>query len=424
MKIDWEEELSEHFLPLLWNKDRFLIMKGGAGSGKSVTAAKKLVWRCLRESSHRHLVLRKVAKDIEESFMEEVIKVISDWGLKATVRKGNKPKIWLNDSQFIFTGLDNPERIKSVSGITSITCEEISEFTEDDFDQLNLRLRGELKEYKQTMGLLNPVSEDHWIKKRFSDNPPKGLSFTFDESTYHDNPWIDEEYKMLLEGYKETNSLYYQVYCLGDWGVVDTSNKFLYAFDQEKHVNKCEYDKNLVVKLSFDFNIEPFAVQVYQCPDRETINFIDKVRLNDSDIYQVCDQIRAKYPNNHLIVTGDASGKNRTGTTRGKTSYWQIIKKELQLSNPQIHLRSKNLGLIESRVLCNSALQHKTINIDPSMKELIYDCKYSKVDQRGILEDRLKMIKDRNKNKQDDFDGFRYAIDAEWPELIYRPKKR
>jgi hypothetical protein len=176
--------------------------------------------------------------------------------------------------------------------------------------------------------------------------------------------------------------------------------------------------------LSFDFNIEPFAVQVYQCPDRETINFIDKVRLNDSDIYQVCDQIRAKYPNNHLIVTGDASGNNRTGTTRGKTSYWQIIKKELQLSNPQIKLRSKNIGLIESRVLCNSALQHKNINIDPSMKELIYDCKYSKVDQQGVLESKLKMIKDRNKNKQDDFDGFRYALDAEWPELIYRPKKR
>lgn len=416
MKIDWKDELSEHFLPLLWNKDRFLMMKGSAGSGKSVTAAKKLVWRCLKESGHRHLVLRKVAKDIEESFMREVINVINKWGLKATVRNGNKPKIWLNDSEFIFTGLDNPERIKSVSGITSITCEEISEFTEDDFDQLNLRLRGDLKYYKQTIGLLNPIDENHWVKRRFVDNPPKKLSYTFDESTYHDNPWIDDEYKMLLEGYKETNTLYHQIYCLGEWGVVDTSGKFLYAFNQEVHVKHVELNPDLPVKMSFDFNIDPFTVQVYQTPDKNTINFIDKIRLGNSDIYQVCDHIKAKYKDSFLVVCGDASGKNRTGTTRGKTSYWYIIKVELGLKDAQIRLRGKNLGLIESRVLCNSALQHKTITVTPGLKELVNDCKYAKVDDTGVL------LKDRKDNKNDDLDGFRYALDIEFPELIRNPK--
>jgi phage terminase large subunit len=396
-------------------KTGFLILKGSAGSGKSVTAAKKLVWRCLRESKHRHLVLRKVAKDIEESFMQEVINVIEEWGLKAKVRKGNKPKIWLEDSEFIFTGLDNPERIKSVSGITSITCEELSEFTEDDFDQLNLRLRGDLKYYKQTMGLLNPIDENHWVKNRFVDKPPEKLSYTFDESTYHHNPWIDDEYKLLLEGYKETNTLYYQIYCLGEWGIVDTSNKFLYSFSKEKHVNKCSFDENYPVKLAFDFNLEPFAVSVYQTPDKNTINVIDKVRLNNSDIYQVCDHIKAKYPNHFFIVTGDASGKNRTGTARGKTSYWRIIKQELKLKDPQIRLRSMNLGLIESRVLCNSALQHKSINIDPTQTELINDCAYATVDDKGIL------VKDRKKNANDFLDGFRYAIDIEFPGLIKKP---
>ena len=417
MNIDWKDELSPHFMPLLWNKDRFLILKGSAGSGKSVTVAKKLVWRCLTESKHRHLVLRKVAKDIEESIMQEIIDVISDWGLNARIRRGNKPKIWLNDSQFIFTGLDDPERIKSVKGITSITCEEISEFSENDFDQLNLRLRGKtMKYYKQTIGLLNPIDENHWIKRRFVDNPPEKLSYTFDSSTYHDNPWIDEEYKMLLEGYKETNSLYYQIYCLGEWGVVDTSNKFLYAFDSQKHVGHCELNEDLPVKLSFDFNLEPFAVSVYQTPDTDTIHVFDKIRLNNSDIYQVCDHIKAKYPNHFFIVTGDASGKNRTGTARGKTSYWYIIRQELGLKDQQIKLRGMNLGLIESRVLCNSALQHKTILIDPELKELINDCKYATVDDKGIL------VKDRNKHKNDDFDTLRYLVDVEFPELIKNPK--
>jgi phage terminase large subunit len=309
MKIDINEEIAPKFMPLLWNKDRFVILKGSAGTGKSVFTAKKLVWRCLRESKHRHLILRKVAKDIEESIMKEVVDVIDEWELKARVRYGHKPKIWLNDSEFIFVGLDDPERIKSIKGITSITCEELSEFTENDFDQLNLRLRGKnLKNYKQTIGMLNPIDENHWVKKRFVDNPPEKLSYTFHESTYHDNPWLDEDYKAMLEGYKHTNSLYYQIYCLGEWGVVDTSNKFMYSFKQDKHVKASAFNPELSVKLSFDFNLEPFAVVVYQTPDKDTINVIDKVRLNNSDIYHVCDFIKAKYPSHFFIVTGDSSG--------------------------------------------------------------------------------------------------------------------
>ena len=130
----------------------------------------------------------------------------------------------------------------------------------------------------------------------------------------------------------------------------------------------------------------------------------------------MCDHIKAKYPNHFFIVTGDASGKNRTGTTRGKTSYWYIIRQELQLKDVQIRLRGMNLGLIESRVLCNSALQHKNIMIDPSQTELINDCKYATVDNKGIL------VKDRKKNANDFLDSFRYAIDVEWPELIRSPK--
>jgi hypothetical protein len=393
-------------------------------SGKSVFVSQKICMRFLTEDNHKFLVIRNTATSIKDSVYQELLNTLRDWGqlYRIQINKSEHRITLDNGNEIICKGLDDEQKIKSISGITGMWIEEATELKEDAFDQLNLRIRGDKDNYIQYILSFNPISEDHWLKRRFidTDNP----DVTFVHTTYKDNFFLDDEYKRVLEEYKQTNSLYYQVYCLGDWGIVDTSNKFLYAFDQEKHVKKCEYDKNLVVKLSFDFNIEPFAVQVYQCPDRETINFIDKVRLNDSDIYQVCDQIRAKYPNNHLIVTGDASGNNRTGTTRGKTSYWQIIKKELQLSNPQIKLRSKNIGLIESRVLCNSALQHKNINIDPSMKELIYDCKYSKVDQQGVLESKLKMIKDRNKNKQDDFDGFRYALDAEWPELIYRPKKR
>ena len=170
------------------------------------------------------------------------------------------------------------------------------------------------------------------------------------------------------------------------------------------------------IKLSFDFNVDPFTVLVYQDFGPDGLKFFDKIKLPSSDIYQVCDWIKANYPNDFYIVTGDRTGWNRSGHVKGKTSYWKIIKTELKLSDPQIRLRGKNLDLIESRVLCNSALKFKNIVIDPELKEFITECQYATVDEAGIL------IKDRKKNKNDFFDCGRYAMDSKWPNLTRRPK--
>lgn len=418
MEIDLDNEFTDKFKPLFYNQDRFLILKGSAGSGKSVFAAKKVIFRAIYEDGHNFLIVRKVAATLKKSVWELFRKIISDWGLNTAVHyQENKTEltIELHKSKLMFIGMDDPEKLKSIVGITGAFCEEMTELDEEDWNQLNTRIRDKSPHYRQTIGAFNPVSEDHWIKKIIFDNISV-IPTKLHESNYLDNPHLDSDYKLLLESYKQTNDLYYQVYCLGNWGVVDTSGKFLYAFNAENHVKACTLDESLSVKLAFDFNIDPFTVSVYQTPDKNTIRVFDKIRLNNSDIYQVCDHIKAKYPNHFFIVTGDASGNNRTGTTRGKTSYWYIIKTELGLKDAQIRLRGKNLGLIESRVLCNSALQHKDINIDPSCTDLISDCKYAKVDDQGIL------VKDRKDSKNDFLDGFRYALDIEFPELIRNPK--
>ena len=402
------------YSPYYKDQSRHLVIHGGAGSGKSVFISAKILRRVCEETPHKILIVRKVATTLKDSVYAEILSRIDEWGLYkfVTINKTEKSFTFDNGNVIMCKGLDEPEKIKSIEGITSIWIEEATELNEDDYDQLVLRVRGEKVNYVQFILSFNPIDENHWIKRRLIDTNEATVLHT----TYKDNLFLDNDYVDSLKSLKVTNSLYYQIYCLGEWGVVDTSNKFLYSFDQEVHVRKCVLNEDLPIKLSFDFNLEPFAVSIYQTPDKDTIHVIDKVRLNNSDIYQVCDHIKAKYPNHFFIVTGDASGKNRTGTTRGKTSYWYIIRQELQLKDAQIRLRPMNLGLIESRVLCNSALQHKTILIDPSQNELISECKYATVDDKGIL------VKDRAKNANDFFDTFRYMIDVEFPELIRSPK--
>ncbi len=63
-----------------------------------------------------------------------------------------------------FLGLDDREKLKSIEGITSIWIEEATELTKEDFLQVDLRLRGRTKSYKQIMLSFNPISSLHWIK--------------------------------------------------------------------------------------------------------------------------------------------------------------------------------------------------------------------------------------------------------------------
>ena len=115
--------------------------------------------------------------------------------------------------------MDDPEKIKSIEAITTIWAEEATELNQEDFDQLDLRLRGEYGCLKQIILTFNPISEQHWVKKMFFDDPIDGV-FTL-KTTYLDNAFIDDEYKMVMENKKKSNPRYYQIYALANWGTAE-----------------------------------------------------------------------------------------------------------------------------------------------------------------------------------------------------------
>lgn len=211
------------FLPLLFDEHKHLILKGGGGSGKSIFAGQKLIERCVSEPGHRFLVTRKVATTLRQSCFHQLATQARDMYPEAVefIPKGQSGDMYIrfrNGSEILFAGLDDVEKLKSIHNITGIWIEEASEISEDDFDQLDIRLRGETEYYKQIIVTFNPISINHWLKKRFFDREDTRVKTH--ESTYRDNPFLPEEDRITLESYKETNPYYYTVYCLGMWGVI------------------------------------------------------------------------------------------------------------------------------------------------------------------------------------------------------------
>ena len=210
---------NDTYMPLFECDSRYLVLKGGGGSGKSIFAGRKVLERCVSEPGHRFLVCRKVARTLRESCFAQLRGQIAEHypDCGAVVNRGDLRIAFPNGSEILFAGLDDVEKLKSIYDITGIWIEEASELLEADFNQLDIRLRTQCPYYLQIILTFNPISITHWLKARFFDK--KDPRATVHESTYRDNRFLTQEAVKTLEAFKDTDEYYYMVYCLGQWGV-------------------------------------------------------------------------------------------------------------------------------------------------------------------------------------------------------------
>lgn len=212
------------FKPYLNNDKRYLVFYGGAGSGKSYFICERYIYKLLKTKKFNLLVVRKTGKSNRDSTFALFKQVIRKWKLSKYFKINEsdlRVKCLLNNHEIVFAGLDDVEKLKSITfsdgELTDVWIEEASEILESDFNQLDVRLRGKGTKKQITISF-NPIDINHWLKKRFFDRQDDNVEIF--HSTYKDNEFLDEDYKKLLESYKETDEYYYNVYCLGQWGVL------------------------------------------------------------------------------------------------------------------------------------------------------------------------------------------------------------
>lgn len=199
---------------------RIEVYYGGAGSGKSYGGTQKIYLKALN-SKRKVLVIRKIQRTIKDSIFSVMLSHLHSSGLYDLCRVSRSDlEIELpNGSIFLFKGLDDPEKIKSIDGITDIVIEEGTELTEDDFTQLNLRLRA-LVDNLQIYIFFNPISKKNWVYDYFFVRELP-LNVKIIKTTYLDNKFLSEEYRQELERLKDRNPAYYRIYCLGEFATLD-----------------------------------------------------------------------------------------------------------------------------------------------------------------------------------------------------------
>lgn len=190
--------------------------------------------------------------------------------------------------------------------------------------------------------------------------------------------------------------------------VTENLDSWAYCFEHKKHIGKTTLERGYETYLSFDFNKNPITCGVFQ--HHKGIRCIEQIKLQNSNIYDLCDYINANYPNCMFIVTGDATGKASNALVQDNINYYTVIKTKLNLAQGQIKVPPINPTMKENRVIVNSILHNQDVLIDPDKcKGLIFDLEHARVLPNGDLEKT-----DRNDPMQqlDSLDCMRYYLNT------------
>ena len=286
MNIDIDVKVNPAYLPFL-DKPQFMqIYFGGSSSGKSFFICQKIVIDNLKDANW--LVCRNVARTIRNSVFNEIKKTISTMGMSKYYNINRSDMVItnkLNGRQILFAGLDDPEKIKSITPAVGVLervfIEEATEVKRDAILQLKKRLRGRSNISKQIILAFNPILKSHFIYKDYfggwqdDKNIYEDKDLLIVKTTYKDNLFLTDEDRRLLE--EETDPYFYNVYTLGNWGVLghvifknwhveDLSDR-ISQFD--KIHNGCDFgweDPTAMLKVHLDKNRKLIYVfdEVYQ----------------------------------------------------------------------------------------------------------------------------------------------------------------
>ena len=306
--MDLNIDMNACFAEVDESDKRYIIMKGSAGSGKSVDTAMNYILRLMNDKGRNLVCVRKVDVSNRDSTYAELTGAIYRmFGDKAEKywQMNVSPlmiKFKPNGNKIIFRGMNDDkqrEKLKSITfqkgKLTDVWIEEATEITQADFEIIDDRLRGELPpgQFYQIRMTFNPVNKNHWIKKQFFDYADADT--LTHHSTYLTNNFIDDAYKRRMERRKKVDPEGYRIYGLGEWGEI--GGLILHNWEiADISQNLNDYD-DIAIGQDFGFN-HANAILLLGIKD-DNIYILDEIYVHEKETAEIIPlAIQKAFPTN------------------------------------------------------------------------------------------------------------------------------
>lgn len=297
---------NDAYFPYLFDyTHRYEVYYRGAGSGKSVFIAQKIICKACT-SKRKVLVIRKYATTLKDSVFQLIIDQLKKWKIYkfCKVNMSTYTITLPNESVLLFKGLDDPEKIKSITDITDIWCEECSELSLDEFTQLDLRLRAQSGNL-QIFVSFNPVSKQNFVYQKWFANGTPDNTFVL-HTTYKDNKFLPKAYINALLEKQKSNPTYYKIYALGEFCTLD---KLVYYNWQVEDFDHTQIKGKLLVGLDFGYTNDPTALVASVMTDKKIYIFKEWVDTNKTNP-QIAQVIKSLGLQKSTIICDSAEPKS------------------------------------------------------------------------------------------------------------------
>jgi phage terminase large subunit len=416
MLIEWTKKITlAPYLPLYETDAKIIFIWGGRDSGKSFAMPQILTRKALMYKGFRCMLVRKQLNTVKSSMFDRFYNFFDTYKLNGIVSSTKTP-LEINvqtGADFLGRGCDDPAKLKSTTDPSDAWIEEADQISEDDFDIIMTTLRSNDTPVQCWLTFNPEVAKDgkSWIKERFfKDLTEQEMYKPFHEfyvdvhtekgttqikclsihTTCEDNPYADASRIALYDSYKERNINKYNVWRHGWWGYKEVNSPFAWAFDEDKHVRDFDIDFDLPIDLSFDFNVVPCTATISQQDNNRTWKrFLYEIRLGTTDkkanVYHVCQRIKDILPDGvYLRITGDASGSNKSALVYDNLDAYDIIQKELNISDSNVWTPKSNPRHEQSYFEFNDRLTNREVYFHSRMMYSIEDLKQVEYANKSI----------------------------------------
>jgi len=258
--------LNKKYNPLFSSDARYFIITGGRGSGKSFAVTVFLTLLTMTKGI-RILFTRYTMTSAHLSIIPEFLEKIGLLGFDEVFSINKKEVVnSKNNSDILFRGIrtsagNQTASLKSLQGISTWVLDEAEELVDENiFDTIDLSIR-EKGIHNRVILILNPVTKEHWIYKRFFED--KGVEGGFNgfkdnvcyiHTNYRDNKEnLSQSFLERIKSIKHRNFKKYQHKILGGWldkaeGVV-FENWSIGEFNPDGLQTSCGMD--------FGFSVDP-----------------------------------------------------------------------------------------------------------------------------------------------------------------------
>jgi phage terminase large subunit len=318
-KLSAQELIGKGYGDFWKSRERYRIVKGSRGSKKSKTAALNLIFRLVQFPLANALCVRRYGNTLRDSMFSDLkwainkLRLDEYWECSVSpMQMTYKP----TGQKILFRGLDDGMKITSISvehgSLCFVWIEEAYEIREDDFNKLDMSIRGEVPKgyFKQLTLTFNPWSANSWLKKRFFDVQSDSI-FTL-TTTWECNEWLGEDDRKLFLEMKKNNPRRYLIEGRGEWGI---SEGLIY-----ENVDFSEFDiddlrrSGLRPAYGLDFGYtDPNAfVAMLVDNDRKIIYIFDEFYKTGITNRQIAAEIKQKGYGSERIICDCAEPKSIT----------------------------------------------------------------------------------------------------------------